>query len=155
MTSQVSHPYKSTDFTQALNILILVSHVHLTWARLIHYAPPIIFKIHFNIIPPPSTPRSFKWFVPSGSPINTCHLPHAPNYIQWAVQAPHYVVFSILLFLLPSQSQMSPLAPFSCNKLTDTKFGNLTWGCLLAGTALARGQNRCCRDKKPASTLKW
>jgi len=25
VTSQVSHPYKSTDFTQALNILILVS----------------------------------------------------------------------------------------------------------------------------------
>ena len=25
MTSQVSHPYNSTDFTQALNILILVS----------------------------------------------------------------------------------------------------------------------------------
>jgi len=24
VTSQVSHPYKSTDFTQALNILILV-----------------------------------------------------------------------------------------------------------------------------------
>ena len=25
MTSQVSHPYKSTDFTQALNIVTLVS----------------------------------------------------------------------------------------------------------------------------------
>jgi hypothetical protein len=25
VTSQVSHPYKSTDFTQALNILIFVS----------------------------------------------------------------------------------------------------------------------------------
>ena len=28
MTSQVSHPYKSTDFTQALNILILVSFLN-------------------------------------------------------------------------------------------------------------------------------
>jgi len=28
VTSQVSHPYRSTDFTQALNILILVSFLN-------------------------------------------------------------------------------------------------------------------------------
>ena len=46
VTSQVSHPYKSTDFTQALNILISVSfRSHFGWPR--------IFLI-WRMIPSPS-----------------------------------------------------------------------------------------------------
>ena len=37
MTSQVSHPYNSTDFTQALNILILISFLDAVMKMTLNY----------------------------------------------------------------------------------------------------------------------